>query len=262
LAFFSTSLRDKGEARRKRNGAKMIFWIISIALALAVAGTMVLVLLRRSSDPGGANSGEAHDLKIYRDQLRDIDRDLTRGVISDEDAEKVRVEVSRRILDADSQARATPAKATSSSVGARAMAAALVVVLVAGSAGLYSQIGSPGYGDLGLEWRVEMAEKARNERPDQQAFEANMPAQLALDLDPEYKELIVQLRETVTSRPDDLAGQQLLALRAPRASPGDRVDGRHCRGPAIFRIRRVDDCRGGGLCVASGRGRVAHRTGA
>jgi len=190
----------------------MIFWITSIALALMVTVSLVLVLLRRSPD-----RGEGHDLQVYRDQMRDIERDLTRGVINAEDAEKVRVEVSRRILVADSEAREAPGEQASSSVVGWVMAVALGLVLVAGSVGLYAQMGAPGYGDMGLQQRIALAEKARDERPDQQAFEASMPAQPALDLDADYRALVTQLRETVASRPDDLAGQQLMALHEARS---------------------------------------------
>ena len=85
----------------------MIFWIVTIALALAVAGLLVMALLRRQT---GAEPPAAYDLRVYRDQLREVDRDLARGVIDAADAERVRAEVSRRILAADAQLQAQMAE--------------------------------------------------------------------------------------------------------------------------------------------------------
>ncbi|MGC9371653.1 MAG: c-type cytochrome biogenesis protein CcmI, partial [Paracoccaceae bacterium] len=76
----------------------MTFWLIAAAAALLTAALLVLALLRggRSQVPPAA-----YDLQVYRDQLKEVEKDLARGVVSREDAERVRVEVSRRILEAD-----------------------------------------------------------------------------------------------------------------------------------------------------------------
>ena len=58
----------------------MLFWIISAALALLLAALFALALLRSRTD-------EVHpatyDLRIYRDQLKEVERDLARGVIDE-----------------------------------------------------------------------------------------------------------------------------------------------------------------------------------
>ena len=53
----------------------MIFWIVTTALALAVSGLLALALLRRKTD---AEPPAAYDLRVYRDQLKEVDRDLAR----------------------------------------------------------------------------------------------------------------------------------------------------------------------------------------
>ncbi|MEC8041568.1 MAG: c-type cytochrome biogenesis protein CcmI, partial [Pseudomonadota bacterium] len=58
-------------------GGHMTFWIIITVLALAVSGLMGLALLRgRVGDEPPA----AFDLRVYRAQLKEVDRDLARGV--------------------------------------------------------------------------------------------------------------------------------------------------------------------------------------
>lgn len=195
----------------------MTFWITTIALALIISASLGFVLIRRRKSEDVDEPAAAYDLKIYRDQLRDIDRDLARGVISEADAGPVRVEISRRILAADARVQATSSASDDVGAQGRMMAVVLMVVLVAGSAGLYLVMGAPGYGDLGLDRRVEMANLARENRPDQADAEARIPAAPTVQLDPGYVTLIKQLREKVAANPDDLQGQILLARHEARS---------------------------------------------
>lgn len=189
----------------------MTFWIATFVLALLVSGLLIVALMRGRGPEDGEDPAATFDLQVYRDQLRDIDRDLARGVIAKEDAERVRIEVSRRILAADTrvqQASAAPDQAIGTS---RVVAVLLALLVFAGSFGLYRLLGAPGYGDLGLELRLELADEARENRPSQQQAEAGMPAEPTPDLDEDYQALITQLREKVAAQPDDLQGQVLLA---------------------------------------------------
>ena len=57
----------------------MLFWIIALALSLMCAAILARAILR--GRPGDAPPA-AYDLKVYRDQLKEVDRDLARGVIT------------------------------------------------------------------------------------------------------------------------------------------------------------------------------------
>ncbi|MEF9604471.1 c-type cytochrome biogenesis protein CcmI, partial [Paracoccus sp. PXZ] len=78
---------------------KPMFWIICAALAAVVAAAIAAPLLRRQGE--GAEPTAAYDLRIYRDQLREVERDLERGLIDAADAERLRVEIGRKVLAAD-----------------------------------------------------------------------------------------------------------------------------------------------------------------
>ncbi len=195
----------------------MTFWIITSAMALVIAATLALVMLRTRATAGPA---AAFDMQVYRDQLRDVERDLERGVIDAADATRVRTEISRRILAADTQMQAARSGGGQSGPLSLVMAVLLGVTLIGGSLMLYRSLGAPGYGDLGLERRMELAEVMFKTRPSQAEAEASAHAAPApKELSPDYKTLMERLRDTVRDRPDDLQGQMLLARN--EAATGD-----------------------------------------
>ena len=184
------------------------FWIATGVLSLAMAGLLVVSLLRGQRNTGPA---EAFDVQVYRDQLNEVDRDLQRGVISPEDAERLRTEISRRILSADSKAQGTAVAGEQPPALGLSMAGLIAAIVIGGGFGLYMQLGAPGYGDLGLASRMEMAEAARETRPSQADAEAELPTGLNPDVQAGYSDLVQRLRGAVAERPDDLQGHVLLA---------------------------------------------------
>ena len=78
-----------------------MFWIICAALVAVVAIAIVAPLMRGRSHV--AEPAAAFDLRIYRDQLREVERDLERGVIDAGDAERLRIEIGRKVLAAMEQ---------------------------------------------------------------------------------------------------------------------------------------------------------------
>lgn len=190
----------------------MAFWIITIGLTAVVAGLLALALLRRDDN----FSGEAdYDLRVYRDQLTEVERDLERGVLSGADATRVRTEVSRRILAADTERRVDSDLVSGAP---KALALVITLILAGGSFALYKGIGpitglgAPGYGDLALVERIAYADELRKTRPSQAEAEASLPAQAPIaEFNADYLRLVQTLRDTVVERPDDIQGHVLLA---------------------------------------------------
>lgn len=187
----------------------MTFWIISAGLALAVA--VVIGFATRAPKRGVTEPAAAYDLRVYRDQLREVDKDLARGVIGQADAERVRAEVSRRILAADAAMQSEAIEAEADKGAPWIMAAIVGAMLMGGSLWMYWNLGAPGYGDLALKDRMELAEQARLNRPSQEEAEDSLPPYTAPpDISPDYAALVQRLRDTVARRPDDLQGHLLL----------------------------------------------------
>ncbi|MCR9127733.1 MAG: c-type cytochrome biogenesis protein CcmI [Rhodobacteraceae bacterium] len=207
----------------------MMFTVLTLVLAFFVAVILGLAALRaRDSDVSAAD----YDLRVYRDQLKEVDRDLARGIIGEADAERIRAEISRRILAADAQSGAAPSKRQGPA--RLALGVAMGAALMAGSWLIYDRLGAPGYGDLALADRIERAEAARSERPSQAQAEASLNPAPRPDLSPDFIALMEQLRGIVAQRPDDLRGHQLLARN--EAAAGNYADA-HAAQAQVLRIK-------------------------
>lgn len=183
------------------------FWISAGAMLAMVA--LVLVQSLRHGKATDLASPWAEDLAVYRDQLAEVERDLARGTLAEAEAQRLRTEVQRRMLDAD---RARHQDRVSQGSGNLWVWSGVVVVGLAAAAGLYGSLGVPGYPDVPLAERLAFADQAYQARPSQQEAEAMQTAYLPpTDLDPEFASLIDKLRSTVAGRPDDLMGQTLLS---------------------------------------------------
>ena len=184
-------------------------WAAMAGMTLAVLG--VLVQAMRRAPPASEVPGQA-DLRIYRDQLAEIDRDLARGTLPQAEAARLRIEVSRRLLEADRLVRAAGPVAAAGRPGlASEVAMGLVAAVLAGSVTLYLWLGVPGYPDLPLSRRLALAEQAYVQRPTQAEAEAQAPARPAVPVEPEFAALMAKLRQAVAERPDDPRGLDLLA---------------------------------------------------
>jgi cytochrome c-type biogenesis protein CcmH len=194
---------------RIKEGDRMSFWIISALISLAVLALILRAVLRGGK---GYDNAAAFDLEIYRDQLKEVDRDLARGVLSEDEAERTRTEVSRRILAADAALKQGSDRVDTGPF--KAGVAILLLGAVGGAGALYTQIGAPGYSDLPLKARIANSDELRTQRMTQAEAEqvmADLPRVDPPEASAEFLDLMEKLRETVKNRPDDLQGLMLLA---------------------------------------------------
>ncbi len=187
----------------------MTFWILVVALALTVSLFLARALL---SGGRGDEHPAAYDLKVYRDQLKEVERDLARGIVNPDDAERARVEISRKVLAADAKLQNAEAVQGSGRESKIAAILVLTLVLIGGGVAIYQQLGAPGYDDFGLKSRIAAAEEMRETRPSQAEAESQLPDLPAATEAPDYVlELIERLRVAVAQNPNDLQGLELLS---------------------------------------------------
>ena len=189
------------------------FFIIAAMVAL-ILGQAVL----RARGVAGADGAE-RAMKVYRDQISEVDRDLERGTLGQAEAERLRLEISRRILDLDRD-RAGRAAGQPAPTPMRYVAVGSVVFAVLGAGLIYLTYGAPGYRDMPLVERHADAAEIRRNRARQAELEAQYAA--AFPDGPEFEgqaelePMVQQLREALATRPLDQTGLALLAQNEAR----------------------------------------------
>jgi cytochrome c-type biogenesis protein CcmH len=161
----------------------MTLWLVFALMTAAAIFAVLWPLSRRSGEGGGS------DIAVYRDQLDEIARDRSSGLIGEAEAEAAKVEVSRRLLAAADAAEADkPPSGTSPVWRRRATAIAALVLLPVFAFALYLTIGSP-----------------------QMPGEPLAARQSAARENPPIEALITQVEDHVARNPDDGRGWEVLA---------------------------------------------------
>lgn len=198
----------------------MMFWIMAGMVILAAGALILRALL---SAPSDADRAVQSGLAVYRAQLAEVDRDLARATISPTDADALKLEIKRRILEADraGQGRGdTPAPQTRAAT--LGLPLALTAAVFAASFFLYDQLGAPDYPDVPHQDRVARAEAIKAARPTQSEAEAEAEAEAAKTRPApppppaDFAKLMDKLRAAIEVRPDDVTGLRLLATNERR----------------------------------------------
>jgi len=117
-----------------------MLWIVFAAMTAAALALILVPMWRR----GGATADRsAYDIEVYRDQLKELDRDLERGLIDGDSADAARAEIGRRLLAADAagQRGREPIPGTQRRTW---ITGGLVLAIPAMAAVTYGFLGAPG----------------------------------------------------------------------------------------------------------------------
>lgn len=187
----------------------MALWIVFAVMTALAALAVLAPLVRRS-----AVAPEGSDVRVYRDQLTEVERDLDRGLIAPGEAEAARTEIARRLLKA---ARTGETAAQGGPAGRRALAAVALLVLPALAVTVYLRVGAPELPDQPLGPRLTAA-------PEKQSIDA----------------LIARVEAHLAQKPNDGEGWEVLApvyMRVGRSADAARAFGEAIRllGPTARR---------------------------
>ncbi len=116
----------------------MTLLLIFAVMTAAAVGAVIWPLIRNRED---RSSGS--DVMVYRDQLDEIERDLSAGLIGKVEADAARVEISRRLLGAADTAGAKPPVSNLTPGRRRIAAAVALLALLTLAGGFYLRLGSP-----------------------------------------------------------------------------------------------------------------------
>ena len=125
------------------------FALIAVLVALFLAGP----LIRRLRPP---RPREEYDLDVYRDQIRELEHDVARGVLTPDQEAAARLEIDRRLLGATKQRYRSPGK-----LPVWQTAVLLIVGVPAVSLVLYLWRGAPGVPDQPMAERSDNVDVQR-----------------------------------------------------------------------------------------------------
>ena len=129
----------------------MTLWFVFALMTVAAIFAVLWPLGRGSSASAGGS-----EAVVYRDQLAEIDRDVSAGMIGDLEAEAARVEIGRRLLAAADGEFDVPAR---SNIGLRRASAIVALVgLPVAAVTFYLALGSPRLPDFPLASRTRTAD--------------------------------------------------------------------------------------------------------
>ncbi len=219
----------------------MVFWIPVIIATVGAIIWVLFPLLRREKEAPASRA--SYDVQVFKDQLKEIDTDEERAVITPAEAQRVRVEVSRRLLASakiEAVEKPTPNAPRSATY---ALASVIALSLVFGGLGLYRAYGHDGMPDLPLSENLARQAEFGKDRPSQADAEKFVLARQAdnsaglpnLDAITQSRdaELIDQLIAVLKDRPDDLEGHQMLTRAL--ASAGRMIEA-HAAEDNVLRI--------------------------
>jgi len=174
--------------------------VLSVAAGLAIAWRL---MPRAGGDPA-PRGREAYDVEVFRDQLRELERDLDRGVIDPDDAEAARNEIRRRVLAASGNADENKAPPKLPGGKAQGLSRATVLLLAAAvpafSLALYALTGRP---DLADPANLTVQQQRRGPtQADIRAAERMTPEQRREMI----RGMVNRLAERLKENPKDLAG--------------------------------------------------------
>jgi cytochrome c-type biogenesis protein CcmH len=167
----------------------MILALILAALTAAALAAIVLPLFLQRAAP--ARRAE-YDIAVYKDQLREVERDVARGTLDGAGAQSARLEIERRLLAADSHPEGGATAGGLTRASAWRWTAILALILAPAALLVYLAYGTPGMP------QISFADRAAD-----RAADAAREAQVA--------GLIGQVEARLAENPDDLRGWLLLA---------------------------------------------------
>ncbi len=173
-------------------------WLVLTGMTLVVTAALIGPLLIRGRLRPGR---EAFDVEVYRDQLKELDAEVDRGVVSASEAKSARLEIERRML----RAAGTEGQRDTSEIAGRPkyISAGIVAIAVpAFAAVIYGVLGQPNLNQNGVATANQASrEAAPSDSPSasQQSGEAGSMASLAQ-----------RLEERLRQEPEDADGWELL----------------------------------------------------
>ena len=199
--------------------------MLPFLLALLTFAALLPVLLPLLRGEAQTRDRAEYDQDVYRDQLREVDRDIARGVLTEAEAGGVRLEIQRRLL------AVAPGTAPSRGGRARALAAVTGIGAAGGALALYLVLGVPttpaipGLTPEASAALVRLAERLRTSPDDPEAWSLQARAMTRLgrwnDAEAAWRKTIALGRAT----PDTAAALGEILVMRENGTVGQEAQG-------------------------------------
>ncbi len=138
----------------------MLLWVI---FAILTAGVLIAILWPAFRSSTAHSSRNEYDIAVYKDQLKELEQDLDRGLISPEEAKSAKTEISRRIL-ARSEGEDDQSKQGKTARNSQIPAVASLIIFPCLTLGMYLYVGAPDKPDRPLYLvKQEQKQKQNNQ---------------------------------------------------------------------------------------------------
>ncbi len=175
-----------------------LLWILIGVLLICVFGFLMLPLIRqREAEPLARTT---YDVAIYKDQMAEAERELERGLLSNEQAEAVKIELQRKLLAATETPDSGAAMPETRTLSPRLTGIAVLLFVGVGSLGGYAYLGSPKIDNLAYADRDIDSEQQDTAGSQQAVAEMSM--------------LVDRLEKKMQENPDNIEGWLMLARSA------------------------------------------------
>ena len=168
-----------------------VFWVVAGCLIGAALLFIVPPLFLRKDDAAEVER-RAVNISIYKNQLEELDIDLAAGDVTQEQYDKSRTEIERRLLEDASAAEQAAGKSGKGLSVATAVVAVIAVPVLAGM--LYSKLGNPD----AIDPKMREAMPATSPYGD----ETNMAQQIEM--------MVGKLSQRLQEKPQDIEGWVML----------------------------------------------------
>ena len=188
----------------------MTLLIISLFISVTVTGILFIIFIR---SPVTGTRNDTDEIQIYKSQLIDIENELIRNSLDPDSAERMRIEIYRRMIAADKQ-RGNQSKLTHAPRIANIyLLLMLTVALIPGSILFHRVFEFHDLPDMPINTRLTYAQDLYLNRPTQDEYLATTQdtKQNESDKDPVLNNLVAELRNALETHSDNIEGFGLLA---------------------------------------------------
>ena len=173
----------------------MLIWLLISSVTIITVFVLILPLVFYENKRKEINNENEYDINIYKDQLDEINKDIDRGVLSKEEYESAKSEISRRILLQKDSNNKVKKNLTTNNQKLKLLSVTILSLLIPiASLNLYFLLGNPS-----LPNKPFVKNNSENK-----ALASNNTSALSIE------DSVLQLKKRLDKNPNDIEGWLLL----------------------------------------------------